>query len=82
MGWASRTYGRQERYLQGVWCGDLSEEDNLEDLEVEERIVLDRWRAAVNKEMKFSLKSYECSWIFGEMLLLKKDYASWSFFVT
>ena len=35
IGGACGTYGRQERYLQVVCCGDLREEDNLEDLEVE-----------------------------------------------
>jgi len=33
-------YGRQERCIQGLWWGDLRERDNMEDLDVDGRIVL------------------------------------------
>jgi hypothetical protein len=56
MGGACGTYGRQDRYLQGVCCGELRE-DNLEDLEIEERILLERWPVVVNKAMTLSLKT-------------------------
>ena len=39
---ACDTYGRQERYINRVFMGDLREEDHLEDLGVDGRIIL-KW---------------------------------------
>jgi hypothetical protein len=42
MGGACDTYGRQERYINRVFVGDLREGDHLEDLDVDGRIIL-KW---------------------------------------
>jgi len=42
MGGACGTYGRQERYINRVFVGDLREGDHLEDLGVDGRIIL-KW---------------------------------------
>jgi hypothetical protein len=42
MGGACSTYGGEERCIQGFWWGNLRQRDNLEDPDVDGKIIL-RW---------------------------------------
>jgi hypothetical protein len=44
MGGTCGTYGREGQACTGIWWRQLKDRDNLEDLDVDERIILKWWR--------------------------------------